>query len=133
MEPIHRQVLETACALADGKWTFSIAEVTRALPHLDPATVRTHVASRCCVNAPPNHQSRYRYFRSLSRGIYRVEHSVRRPRRARQRATWHDRLLAAMPGGVDPTLIAESLKITPTARLENMRRAAASIEAMGRR
>ena len=30
-------------------------EIVRALPHLDPGTVRTHIVSRCCVNAPKNH------------------------------------------------------------------------------
>src|SRR5262245_38535696 len=131
MLPVHVQVLGAACALADKRWIFRIADVARALPHLNAATVRTHVASRCCVNAPPNHQSRHRYFRAVGRGLYRVEPRVRRSSRAvRRRMTWQDRILAASPAGVDPTLIAQSLKRTPTERLETMRQAARSLEAM---
>jgi hypothetical protein len=35
-----------------------------------------------------------------------------------------------MESGVDPTLLAESLAMTPTERLETMRRAALSLDAM---
>ena len=137
MEPIHLQVLEAAHRAAGRDWTFSIAEVARSLPHLDPATVRTHVASRCCVNAPPHHASRYAYFRAVARGTYRIEPAFRlRPRgtagRPRSQA-WQDRLIAALPSSVDSTLVAESLKMTPTDRLETMRRAAVSLDAMTRR
>ena len=134
MEPIHRQVLEAArrCAADDG--TFAVADVVRALLHLDAATVRTHVASRCCVNAPAHHASRYRYFRAVARGIYRLEASFRHRAGRRTRQTgWQDRVLAAVSSGVDSTLIAESLKLTPTGRLEASRHAAASLESMTRR
>jgi hypothetical protein len=40
-----------------------------------------------------------------------------------------DRLLA-LGSGVDPSLIDESLAMTPTERLDTMRRAAVSLEAM---
>jgi len=131
MSPVHVQVLDAACTLADEHWRFRIADLARALPHLNPATVRTHVASRCCVNAPPNHQSRHRYFRAVGRGVYRVERAVRRrPRRNPRRPAWQDRMIAAAPRGVDTTLIVASLKKTPTERLETMRRAAQSLQAM---
>ena len=131
MEAIHAQVLEAARALADDDWTFRIREIAKALPHLNAATVRTHVASRCCVNAPANHQSRYRYFRALRRGVYRIEPRFRlRIQRGRRRSASQDVILASMDGGVDPTLIAESLAMTPTERIETMRRAALSLDGM---
>ena len=126
MTPVHSQVLEAARRVADRSHTFWLADLVRALPHLNAATVRTHVASRCCVNAPAHHQSRHRYFRAVGRGVYRIEPAVRR-RRTRSRG-WQDRVLAAIDSGVDPTLIAESLRCTPTERLERMRRATASLE-----
>ena len=36
------------------------------------STIRTHVVSRCCVNAPDNHLVTYEYFERIARGIYRV-------------------------------------------------------------
>ena len=134
MGTVHVQVLKAACHQADSDWTFGIAELTEALPHLNAGTVRTHVASRCCVNAPSNHASRHPYFRAIERGVYRIEPAFRRrPRRKAHQPAWQDRLLAAAPRGVDPTLIAESLKRSPTERLEAMRQAAESLEAMTRR
>lgn len=131
MDPIHVQVLEAACALADAGWMFRVADVARALPHLNPATVRTHVASRCCVNAPSHHQSRYAYFRAIRRGMYRVEPSVRRHGlRGRRRRASQDVILSSMDSGLDRTLLAESAAMTPTERLETMRKAALSLDAM---
>ncbi|HEY7191291.1 MAG TPA: hypothetical protein VH436_32285 [Vicinamibacterales bacterium] len=134
MEPIHEQVLSTANALAEPDGTFRIADVAAALPHLNPATVRTHVASRCCANAPAHHQSRYRYFRAVRRGVYRVEPAFRRrPRHHRGQSSSLDRILASLDSGVDATLIAASLAMTPTERIETMRQAALSLEALRRR
>jgi hypothetical protein len=131
MEPIHTQVLRAACRIADPAWVFSVADLISSLPQLNAATVRTHVASRCGINAPSNHASRYRYFRSTARGMYRIEPAFRRSRRdIVGHKDWQDRLLAAIPPSIDSTLITESLKLTPTERLETMRRAAASFEAM---
>ena len=131
MDPIHIQVLEAACALANADWTFRVADVTGALPHLNPGTVRTHVASRCCVNAPPHHASRYRYFRALHRGVYRIEPAVRRrvPSDRGCRAS-QDVILASLDSGVDRTLLAESIALTPTERIETMRQAARSLDGM---
>jgi hypothetical protein len=125
---VHEQVLAAALALADRRdWTFRIADVIAALPALNPGTVRTHVASRCCVNAPAHHQSRHRYFRAVGRGLYRIEPAARQ-RRRRRLSGWQDRILGALASGVDATLIAESLEWTPTERLERMRRAAGSLQ-----
>jgi hypothetical protein len=131
MEPVHLQVLEAARAGAASDWTFRTTDVAAALPHLNAATVRTHVASRCCVNAPSHHQSRYRYFRVVRRGVYRIERAFRqRVRRGKGGGGSQDRILASIESGVDPTLLRESLAMTPTERLETMRHAALSLDAM---
>ena len=133
MKPVHLDVLEAALRLTGERrsWAFRPLDVVRALPHLNAGTVRTHVSSRCCVNAPSHHQTRYPYFRAIGRGRYRIEPAFRRPagRRAPRRA-WQDRILSALDAGIDATLIAESLKLTPTGRLELMQQAAESLDAM---
>lgn len=131
MESVHAQVLEAACAVAGRDWTFRIGDITRTLPHLNPATVRTHVASRCCANAPANHQTRYRYFKALQPGIYRVEPRFRR-RAVRRVKPSQDLILSSFDSGVDTTLLAESLAMAPTDRLETMRHAARALEGLRR-
>ena len=133
MAPIHALVLDAALELAapSDDWRFRVLDVVRALPQLNEGTVRTHVASRCCVNAPSHHQSRHPYFRALGGGVYRIEPPFRKRRPAtRRHRGWQDRLLSAIESGVDSTLIDQSLKLTPTERLEKMRAAALSIAAM---
>lgn len=78
---VQQQVLAAAQRLCAGQadGTFRLAEVVAALPHLDAGTVRTHVGSRCCVNAPSNHAHRWPYFRRLRHGVYRIEPAFRRP------------------------------------------------------
>ena len=49
-----------------------LAEIVEALPNLNSGSVRTHVSSRCCVNAPDNHQHRWPYFHRVRRGLYRL-------------------------------------------------------------
>jgi hypothetical protein len=39
-----------------------------------------------------------------------------------ERWSWQDEILAKIPSGVDPAQIDERLKLTPTERLERMRR-----------
>lgn len=73
-QAIHTEVLAAAQRLSRyADWTFRLVDVVRALPHRNERSVRTHVASRCCVNAPANHPHRWPYFRRLRRGIYRIE------------------------------------------------------------
>ena len=62
---IHDAVLAAAQRLVAGREQpeFTPDEIVRALPHLNAQSVRTHVTSRCCVNATPHHQSRLAYFR----------------------------------------------------------------------
>lgn len=72
--PVHEEVLATARRLCAARRTrqFAPAEVVRALPHLNERTVRTHIVSRCCVNAPENHAHRWPYFKRLRRGVYEI-------------------------------------------------------------
>jgi hypothetical protein len=132
--PVREQVFDAARRLAGRDGTFRLRDVVAALPHLNPGTVRTHVASRCCVNAPAHHQTRWPYFRALGRGMYRLEHRARaaaaRHGHVRRLRGWQDRIFAQLPSSIDPTLIASSLRLTPTERLERMRHAAVSLDEM---
>ena len=77
---IHQHVLEVARQLtAERKdFTFGLEEVVRALPHLGGSSVRTHVVSRCCVNAPKNHAYKLDYFKRVGRGKYQLMPKYRR-------------------------------------------------------
>lgn len=78
---IHERVLAAALSVcsARGGWTFRPSEVAAALPDLNLASVRTHVMSRCCVNAPSHHARRWPYFRRVRRGVYELLPAWRRP------------------------------------------------------
>ena len=82
--PVHLEVLDAARRLSRERrgWTFRPDEVVRALPHLNASTVRTHIVSRCCVNAPSNHPHRWPYFRRLARGVYEILPALRRVQRS---------------------------------------------------
>jgi len=71
---VQQEVLAAARRLCEerGEWTFSPDEIVRALPGLNASTVRTHVVSRCCINAPANHPHRWGYFRRASRAVYEI-------------------------------------------------------------
>ena len=77
---IHDDILAAAQRLCAGrgKWTFTPAEIVSALPHLNPSSVRTHITSRCCVNAPANHPHRLPYFMRVARGTYEICHPFRK-------------------------------------------------------
>lgn len=83
----HEEILAAARRLCRERrtWTFRLDEVVRALPHLNTSTVRTHIVSRCCVNAPKNHPHRWKYFRRVGRGKYEILPAQRRPGPARRR------------------------------------------------
>lgn len=74
MKHLHEEVLEAANKIASqsSDETFGVGEVVRALPHLNENSVRTHVVSRCCINAPRNHPHKWDYFRRVARGKYEV-------------------------------------------------------------
>lgn len=81
-QAIHAEVLSAARRISSsGDWTFRLADVVRALPYLNERSVRTHVASRCCVNAPRHHAHRWPYFLRVRRGIYRIEPGFRQDQR----------------------------------------------------
>src|SRR5215831_8659776 len=77
--PVHLEVLHAAQRLCRerGRWTFVAEDIVRALPHLNEHSVRTHVSSRCCVNAPAHHGHRWPYFKRLARGMYEVARAYR--------------------------------------------------------
>lgn len=78
-KPIHAEVLAAAQRLCrPDDWTFRPHEVVSALPHLNESSVRTHIVSRCCENAPENHAHRWPYFRRVGRGVYEILPSFRR-------------------------------------------------------
>jgi predicted RNase H-like HicB family nuclease len=85
--PVHEEVLRAAVTLCRrrGGWRFRPVEIVRALPHLEAGTIRTHVVSRCCVNAPRNHPHKWDYFERVSRGLYEIRSPYRRKRAARKR------------------------------------------------
>jgi hypothetical protein len=71
---IHEDVLKTARRICRerGERTFRVVDVVRALPYLKESSVRTHIVSRCCVNAPKNHPHRWPYFLRRARGEYEI-------------------------------------------------------------
>lgn len=85
---VHDEVLLAARRLGSerGDWTFTPDEIVRALPHLNPSTVRTHVTSRCCENAPKNHPHKWPYFQRVGRGLYKVLPAVRGRRKTTPRS-----------------------------------------------
>ena len=75
---IHEEILQTARRVCSKPtWTFTLNDIVRAMPHVNEGSVRTHVSSRCCVNAPSNHQSRWPYFKRLDRGVYEIQKAYR--------------------------------------------------------
>jgi len=71
---VHDEVLAAANRIASesGDLTFTPYEVVKALPALNENSVRTHIVSRCCVNAPKNHLHKWDYFRRVGHGRYEV-------------------------------------------------------------
>lgn len=76
----HEEILAAVRRIAGARrdWTFTPDEIVRALPHLNPGTVRTHVTSRCCSNAPKNHPHKWDYFIRIERGRYQLVPKYRR-------------------------------------------------------
>ena len=77
---VHEEVLRIANEIASARhdWSFTPNEVVCALPHLNQNSVRTHVVSRCCKNAPRNHAHKWNYFHRIGRGQYQIEPEYRR-------------------------------------------------------
>lgn len=85
---IHDEVLDTAWRLCRYRadWRFTPVEVVNLLGHLNASSIRTHIVSRCCVNAPSNHQHRWPYFTRVQRGVYEIRPEYRESRLASQPA-----------------------------------------------
>ncbi len=79
----HEEILEAARRISGRRpdHSFTPDEIVRALPHLNPSTVRTHIVSRCCTNAPKNHPHKWDYFERIDRGHYVVAPRYRTPER----------------------------------------------------
>ena len=58
--------------------TFKIAEIVKEVLAVTlsftESTIRTHITSRLCIQAPPNHFTRYEDLDRMSRGEYRRRH-----------------------------------------------------------
>jgi len=85
---VHEDVLRTARRICRerGDWEFTPGEIVRALPELNANSVRTHVVSRCCINAPKNHPHKWDYFRRVRRGVYEIASPYRRDAKRRASA-----------------------------------------------
>lgn len=74
----REEVLEAATEIVSrkGRNEFTPSDVIDFLQGLGttykPSTIRTHVVSRCCVNAPPHHGARYGDFERIAAGTYRI-------------------------------------------------------------
>ncbi|AOZ94924.1 DUF7669 domain-containing protein [Paenibacillus crassostreae] len=55
---------------------FKVVEVVDHMlnmnPNLKASTIRTHLTSRCCVNANANHAVTYNDYERIKRGVYRL-------------------------------------------------------------
>jgi predicted RNase H-like HicB family nuclease len=71
---IHLQVLAAAQRICgeQGRTRFHLNEVVKALPRVSSNSVRTHVSSYCCVNAPRYHAYRHPYFKRVGFGEYEL-------------------------------------------------------------
>ncbi len=49
-----------------------VSLMQRAGTRYQPSTIRTHIVSRLCKNAPDNHQSTYEDIERVGRGVYKL-------------------------------------------------------------
>lgn len=77
-DPCHEQVLAAAknVVASKGVKDFTpeeiITELHRAGSSCAESTIRTHVVSRCCANAPDHHAVVYDYFERIGPGRYKI-------------------------------------------------------------
>ncbi|HLH06800.1 MAG TPA: hypothetical protein VKW78_06170 [Terriglobales bacterium] len=86
---VHEEVLAAANTVVSRPGSnnvFTLPDILPLLKHLNVNTVRTHVASRCCVNAPKNHPHKWAYFRRVGIGKYEIL-PQQRSRRVRSGST----------------------------------------------
>jgi hypothetical protein len=75
-ETAREQILEAVSHITNGgRRAFTIAEVITELEHrgsrLARSTIRTHISSRMCANAPDHHGTTYDDFERVGHGEYR--------------------------------------------------------------
>lgn len=74
----HEEVLEAAKFIVKSKCRneFTPDEIIKYLKKRDTIykenTIRTHICSRCCVNAPKHHEVKWEYFERIGHGLYKV-------------------------------------------------------------
>lgn len=66
MERLERRNGQKDLALAE-----IVGEVFAGGSQLSESTIRTHITSSMCIDAPANHPTRYPDLRRTSRGVYR--------------------------------------------------------------
>ena len=82
-------------------------------------------------------EERLRKLQAAVDGLMRIRRSAHATARVRaidymSHHAWQDPIIAALGSGVDPTLVTESLRMTPTERLDTRRHAALLLDAMTR-
>jgi len=95
-----------------GGWTFRPAEILAALPGLNAASARTHIMSRCCVNAPAHHAHRWPCFRRVRRGVYQILPPFRNRRSPVLEPTARQDLTSgggSIPPGIEPARAAAAV------------------------
>lgn len=78
-EGCREEILAAARRLrASGQPDFTPAEIIRVMQRAGTqcaeSTIRTHVVSRMCANAPENHGTTYADLKRIARGRYRLLH-----------------------------------------------------------
>ncbi|WP_456829216.1 DUF7669 domain-containing protein [Deinococcus sp. UYEF24] len=74
----RQEILDVAATLTAGRTskTFTVKEVVEALQANGTTfaenTIRTHVASSMCINAPANHRTRYPDLKRTGHGRYEL-------------------------------------------------------------
>jgi hypothetical protein len=76
--PCHEEVLEAARSIVQEKGdnAFTPQEVVdhlrKRLTAYSESTIRIHVVSRCCYNAPRHHAVKHEYFERIGRASYKI-------------------------------------------------------------
>lgn len=59
-----------------GRNRFTLSEVVEFMVKKNTSykesTIRTHITSKCCLNAPSNHQTVYDDFERIEHGVYKL-------------------------------------------------------------
>lgn len=74
----RNEILMVAKSIVEkkGKNEFSMDEIIRKMDelntHYKESSIRTHICSRMCTNAPKNHAIKYDDLYRIERGLYRL-------------------------------------------------------------